>query len=93
MKKSRLNLSSCFWTDRQRKPYIMVSGDDDGNHYILEPLSESPNDWSYEKHILIETNGTTTGKFAIGDFDGDGYTDIVAAGYSVGKIYAFTYAP
>jgi hypothetical protein len=92
MKKSRL--SHVFGPTGKGSPTSWSVGmTTETTHYILEPLSESPNDWSYEKHILIETNGTTTGKFAIGDFDGDGYTDIVAAGYSVGKIYAFTYAP
>jgi len=78
---------------RQKKPYIFLSGDDDGKHYILKPLSESPTDWSYEKHLLIDTNGTTSGKFAIGDFNGDTYTDIITAGYTTGIISAFTYAP
>jgi hypothetical protein len=40
----------------------MVSGDDDGNHYILTPQSEDPNDWFYDKHTFIETNNTVAGK-------------------------------
>ncbi|CAG7834280.1 unnamed protein product [Allacma fusca] len=78
---------------RQRKPYIIVSGDDDGKHYILEPNSEDANDWSYTKHILVDTEKTTSGKFAVVDLDGDGYTEIVAAGYSSGTIYVYTYKP
>ena len=27
------------------------------------------------------------------DIDGDGYTDIIAAGYTVGQVYVYTYAP
>jgi hypothetical protein len=34
----------------------------------------------------------TSGKPAVGDFDGDGYTDFVAPGYSANKLYIFTYA-
>lgn len=30
---------------------------------------------------------------AHGDFDGDGYEEVVVAGYSAGKLYAYTYAP
>lgn len=33
------------------------------------------------------------GKPAIGDLDGDGYTDFIAPGYSADKLYVFTYAP
>jgi len=78
---------------RQRKPYILVSGDDDGRHYVLEPNSEDPKDWTYTKHILVDTEKTTSGKFAAVDLDGDGYTEIIAAGYSAGQIYVFTYKP
>ena len=28
----------------------------------------------------------------IADIDGDGFTDIVAAGYTAGQVYVFTYA-
>jgi len=78
---------------RQRKPYIMLSGDDDGRHYILTPNSESAKDWTYTTHLLIDTNRTTVGKFAVADLDDDGYTEIVAAGFTTGELYVFTYAP
>ena len=32
------------------------------------------------------------GKPALADLDGDGYTDIIAPGYSANKLYIFTYA-
>ena len=54
----------------------MLSGDDDGKHYILTPDSEDPTDWSYTKHVLIDTAGTTSGKFAVLDYDGDGFTEV-----------------
>jgi len=34
-----------------------------------------------------------SGKMAIGDFDNDGFTDVVVAGYSVGELFVYTYAP
>ncbi|CAG0882230.1 unnamed protein product [Darwinula stevensoni] len=78
---------------RQVKPWISLSGDDDGKHYILVPVSEDADDWTYEKNILVDTGATTSGKIAIADLDGDGYTELIAAGYSIGKLYVFTYAP
>jgi len=78
---------------RHRKPYIMLSGDDDGKHYVLEPFTEDPEDWRYHKHLLVDTEMTTSGKFIAEDLDGDGYTEIIAAGYSSGTLYTFTYAP
>lgn len=78
---------------RKRKPYVLLSGDDDGKHYILEPVSDDASDWTYNKHVLVDTKATTSGKFAVGDFDGDGYTDIVCAGFTSDMLYAFTYAP
>ena len=71
----------------------MLSGDDDGKHYILDPISQDPTNWLYNKHILVDTEKTTSGKFVVMDLDGDGYTEIVAAGYSSGTIYVFTYKP
>ncbi|CAB3382336.1 Hypothetical predicted protein [Cloeon dipterum] len=75
------------------KPYVFVSGDDDGKHYILEPVSQDPADWTYNKHLLVDTNATTTGKYAIADLDNDGYNEIVAAGFTANEVYVYTYAP
>lgn len=32
------------------------SGDDDGKHYILFPLNEDKNDWSYDMQLLVDTS-------------------------------------
>ena len=37
------------------KPWISLSGDDDGNHYIMYPKSEDPFDWEYDLQLIIET--------------------------------------
>jgi len=75
------------------KPSLMLSGDDDGRHYILTPKSEDISDWTYSKDILVDTGMTTAGKFAVEDLDGDGWTEIIAAGYSSGTLYVYTFAP
>ncbi len=47
---------------RKHRKWILVSGDDDGNMYILRPTTEAVNDFSpYEKTILINTNAETAG--------------------------------
>ena len=41
--------------DLPLKPWISLSGDDDGKHYVLYPTSEDKNDWTYDKNLIIET--------------------------------------
>jgi len=55
---------------------------DDANNFSL-----------YEKTVLVATNAQTAGKPTVGDFDGDGYTDLIVPGYSANTVYVFTYAP
>lgn len=43
--------------------------------------------------VLIDTEATTAGTMAVADLDGDGYTEIVVAGYTAGEVYVFTFAP
>ena len=40
------------------KPWISLSGDDDGKHYLLFPQSEDKDDWNYDVETLIETGKT-----------------------------------
>lgn len=42
---------------------------------------------------LCNSHRIILGKPIVGDFDGDGYTDLIVPGYSANKIYVFTYAP
>merc|ERR1712025_485803 len=35
-------------TGNMSKPWIALSGDDDGVHYILSPKSENPDDMTYD---------------------------------------------
>ena len=36
---------------------------------------------------------TTAGTMAVLDIDGDGYTEIISAGYTAGTVYVHTFAP
>lgn len=69
-------------------PTIAVSGDDDGNMYLLEPTMTA---FNYTKTILLSCGGTV-GEPAIGDADGDGFTELFVPCYSGGKVNVFTYA-
>ena len=37
------------------KPWISLSGDDDGKHYLLYPQSEDKEDWNYDIETIIDT--------------------------------------
>ena len=39
-----------------------MSGDDDGRQYILYPTTDVRDDWTYEKHLLLDTDADTLGK-------------------------------
>jgi len=75
------------------KPWIALSGDDDGVHYVMFPKSEDPTDMEYDMQVMVDTEDTTAGTMAVADLDGDGYTEIVSAGYTAGEVYVFTFAP
>lgn len=78
---------------RDKKPYILVSGDDDGKGYILEPSSSRTDDWSYLSHKFVDVGKGTVGQFAFADVNADGYTDIVVPAYNDGTVSLYTFAP
>jgi len=75
------------------KPWISLSGDDDGKHYLLYPQSEDKSDWNYDIETIIDTGADTSGTMAIMDLDGDGYQELISAGYSADKVYVHTFSP
>ena len=42
------------------KPWISLSGDDDGKHYILYPDSEDTDVWTYSIEMIIDTGMSLT---------------------------------
>jgi len=79
-------------------PSILISGDDDGQMYMADPLSTDPAtfDWTYETDVIYKTKNfnpfvtiltaPTIGQPTIADLNGDGCTDIIVAGYSVQQL-------
>ena len=43
--------------------------------------------------VMVDTEETTAGTMAVLDLDGDGYTEIISAGYTKGMVYVYTFAP
>ena len=76
------------------KPWIIISGDDEGTTYYLTPNSEDANNWGYEKINIIDAGaGNILGTPTTADVNGDGYADIFIPAYNRGEINAFTFAP
>ena len=42
---------------------------------------------------MVDTEETTAGTMAVVDLDGDGYVEIISAGYTKGRVYVYTFAP
>jgi len=73
------------------KPWISLSGDDDGRHYILYPESEDKDNWTYIKEVVIDSEDQTVGTMAIIDLDQDGYMELIASGYTADTVYIATF--
>ena len=43
--------------------------------------------------VMVDTEETTAGTMAVVDLDGDGYMEIVSAGFTAGTVYVYTFAP
>ncbi len=73
----------------------MVSGDDDGNIYIMEPVSSDPDVWIYNllPPFLDQAPGNIAGNPSVADLDGDGYSEIIAASYTGNQLIVYTYSP
>jgi hypothetical protein len=57
-----------------------------------EPVILNGNYLEYMK-LRFFPGETTAGTMAVIDLDGDGYTEIVSAGYTAGTVYVHTFAP
>ena len=76
------------------KPWILLSGDDDGRSYYLQPDSEDPSDWSYTMTYFVDQgSGQIVGKPAAFDSNGDGFSEVFVPAWSAGEVKFFTFAP
>nr|CAB3263031.1 uncharacterized protein LOC100186859 [Phallusia mammillata] len=77
---------------RKKKPFIIVSGDNDGRVYVLIPSSRKTNDWEYISHDIYRARGPV-GALAIDDLNHDGFMEIVIPVMDSNKLMFFTYEP
>lgn len=72
------------------KPSVMVGGDGAEGVYMITPNSEDPSDWSYTMTQVDDCKGTV-GQLALGDTNGDGFTDIYVPCYDIGEIHQLSF--
>jgi len=76
----------------KKKPFILLSGDNDGYLKVLSPQSRQSDSWTYSKHVVFKANGPV-GPVALEDLDHDGYMEILVPVVDSQRILIFTYKP
>ncbi|XP_070563363.1 uncharacterized protein [Ptychodera flava] len=77
----------------RKKPVILISGDDDGMIYLIQPYNDDDsNDWQYHKTVIFTTPGMV-GSVSLVDVDNDGYEEIFIPAWSTQKLHILTFAP
>ena len=75
-----------------KKPYILVSGDGSQRAHLITPRNESPTDWTYDEHVVVDEKATV-GQSVVGDVNNDGFMEIFVPAYDKNRISVFTFAP
>ena len=76
------------------KPWILLSGDDDGRTYYLQPNSQDTDDWSYTMTYFVDQgSGQIVGKPVAFDSNGDGFSEVFVPAWSANEVKFFTFAP
>ncbi|XP_022340986.1 uncharacterized protein LOC111135300 [Crassostrea virginica] len=79
-------------SDKSSRPLVLVSGDDDGRAYFLEPRSNNTQDWTYTKNTFHDAGSGTVGQIAFADVDGDDFIDLFVPNYNLNDISVYTFA-
>lgn len=74
------------------KPWLVLSGDDDGRGYYLRPQSQLPDVWLYDLVTVFDGGPDfTMGSPIAFDADNDGTTELFYAIYSGNEIRFYTF--
>jgi len=80
--------------NENRKPWIFVSGGDDGRAYYLLPTSESPTDWLYQRVVVADLGpSVTVSGMAAADIEVDGYVEFFVSVYGQSAVNVYTMKP
>jgi hypothetical protein len=80
--------------NKQRKPWILVSGGDDGRAYYLKPRTETASDWNYDLIVVADLGASeTVSGMTSADVDGDGYEDFFVSSHNQNLIYFYSMGP
>lgn len=80
-----------FYRDAPNRPVIIVSGDDAGTVFLLEPVSDQDStNWEYKATEVTHSKGTI-GSVVIKDIENDGLPEVFIPHYKAGKIEIFSF--
>jgi len=78
----------------RRKPWIMVSGGDDGRAYYLRPLFETAPAWDYEVVTVVDHGPSQTiSGMASADIDGDNNEELFVSVHDKNRVEVYTFKP
>ncbi|KAK7488887.1 hypothetical protein BaRGS_00019844 [Batillaria attramentaria] len=71
------------------KASILLSGDDAGQAFILNPRSEAKDDWTYTVTPFLDAGSGTVGGIDYADVDRDDHKEIFVPAYNENKVYIY----
>lgn len=77
---------------QKKKPFILLSGDNDGYLKVLSPRSRKTDNWDYNSQVVFKAAGPV-GPVALEDLNHDGSLEIIAPVVSSNRLLVFTFKP
>ena len=74
----------------RKKPFLILSGDDDGCVYVLEAMKDDdPSNWDYTMKIIYQAEKSTIGQVSVEDVDNDGHPELFIPVYNEGRMLIY----